>query len=418
MTPRSLSGSVSAIRDAQWMTPARARAYCRILLAITTLGIIARIALSRGGIDLYGKPIGSDFISFWTASQIALSGAPAAVYDVSTHWAAQRALFDGAPLNYTAFFYPPVFLLICLPLAVLPYAWSLACWLGATGCFYWRAMRDLAGQPTMALPILAFPAVYWNAMYGQNGFLTAALFGNAVLALETRPIAAGICFGCLAYKPHLAVMVPLGLMAGRQWKTLLVTATTAVALCAVSYMVFGAATWQAFLSETSLAKLTLEQNLVGNEKMQSIFAAVRLLGGSMSAAYALHTTVALIVASALIYLCRSLPIGHGVGAAMATATLLASPFLLGYDLLLLAIPMVWIVREAARTGYLPWEKPMLAMAFLLPLLSTTFADRLHVPLAPPVIMLLFVAVFRRAIRANRVSSVQQPAAWLTRTEAA
>jgi hypothetical protein len=152
--------------------------------------------------------------------------------------------------------------------------------------------------------------------------------------------------------------------------------------------------------------------------MQSIFAAVRLLGGSMSAAYALHTTVALIVASALIYLCRSLPIGHGVGAAMATATLLASPFLLGYDLLLLAIPMVWIVREAARTGYLPWEKPMLAMAFLLPLLSTTFADRLHVPLAPPVIMLLFVAVFRRAIRANRVSSVQQPAAWLTRTEAA
>lgn len=407
MIPAAVSAGVSVIRDARWLTPARARAYRNILLVIAPLAAIAWIASARGGIDLYGKPIGADFISFWTASQIALSGAPAQVYNVHAHWMAQRALFDGAHLHYTAFFYPPVYLLICLPLALLPYVWSLACWLGVTGYAYWRTIRALAGRRSMSLPILAFPAVYWNAMYGQNGFLTTALFGGAVLTLETRPIVAGICFGGLVCKPHLAIMVPIGLIAARRWTTLVAAAATAMVLCAVSVAVFGLATWQAFLSETTLARTALEQNLVGNEKMQSVFAAVRLLGGGMDVAYTLHLAVALTIGALLIYLCRSVPMRDGGGAAMATATLLASPFLLGYDLVLLAVPLVWIMREADRTDFLPWEKIVLAAAFLLPLLSTTVADRLHVPLAPLVIMALFAMVFRRGMRAAR-SSVNLP----------
>jgi alpha-1,2-mannosyltransferase len=389
----------------------RARAYCNILMVLTPLAAIAWIAAAHGGIDLFGKPIGADFISFWTASQIALSGAPAQVYDVHAHWAAERALFDGAPLNYTAFFYPPVYLLICLPLALLPYAWSLACWLGVTGYAYWRTILALAGQQGMSWPILAFPAVYWNAMYGQNGFLTTALFGSAVLTLETRPVIAGICFGGLVCKPHLAIMVPFGLIAARRWTTLAAAVVTAITLCAVSIAVFGLATWQAFLSETTLARSALEQNLVGNDKMQSVFAAVRLLGGGMDLAYALHIAVVLTIGSLLIYLCRRVPMRDGCGAAMATATLLASPFLLGYDLVLLAIPLVWIMREAERTDFLPWEKIVLLASFLLPLLSTSVAHRLHLPLSPLVITALFALVFRRGMRAVRSSTTLRSRAW-------
>lgn len=411
MTAADWSAVLGVVRDARWMTPARGRAYCKILLVITPLAAIAWIALARGGIDLYGKPIGADFISFWTASKIALSGTPSHVYDVDLHWAAQRGLFAGAHLNYTAFFYPPVYLLICLPLALLPYTWSLVCWLGVTGCAYWRVIAELAGRRAMTLPILTFPAVYWNAMNGQNGFLTTALFGGALLAVETRPVIAGICFGCLAYKPHLAIVVPFALLAGRRWMTLGVAAATAIALCAASLAVLGPATWQAFLADTPLARAALEQNLVGNEKMQSVFAAVRLLGGSMDLAYGLHMVVALTIVSLLTYLCRTVPMRDGGGAALATATLLASPFLLGYDLVLLAIPLVWILREANRTQFLPWEKTVLLAAFLLPLLSTPVAARLHLPLAPPVILALFAVVFRRGIRAAHSSVALRGLGW-------
>ncbi len=42
---------------------------------------------------------------------------------------------------------------------------------------------------------LAFPAVLINVGHGQNGFLTAALLGGALVVLDRRPLFAGILFG-------------------------------------------------------------------------------------------------------------------------------------------------------------------------------------------------------------------------------
>ena len=100
------------------MTPARAFAYRNILAVVQVVAAIAVVVGSRDGWDVEGRPLGLDFISFWTASKIVLTDLPVHVYDMATHLAVQRAAFGGAPLNYTAFFYPPVFLLICLPLAL------------------------------------------------------------------------------------------------------------------------------------------------------------------------------------------------------------------------------------------------------------------------------------------------------------
>ena len=41
---------------------------------------------------------------------------------------------------YEGFFYPPVFLMLCVPFAVLPYFASLAAFLGATGTAYFAAL--------------------------------------------------------------------------------------------------------------------------------------------------------------------------------------------------------------------------------------------------------------------------------------
>jgi hypothetical protein len=249
---------VSVIRDAEWMTPARATAYRNILLVVFATAIVVEIAVFlRNGVGLYGIPIGSDFVSFWTASKIALSSGPRDVYNIAIHWQSQKYLLNDPNIEYTAFFYPPVFLLICLPLALLPYFWSLTCWLIITGYAYYSAVSKLAGKPKMTLSILAFPAVWINIMHGQNGFITAALFAGAASTLESRPVVSGLLFGSLIYKPHLLVMIPFALLAGRRWLTVATFAGTAITLCVASLAIFGAESWQGFLSHTTLARATM-----------------------------------------------------------------------------------------------------------------------------------------------------------------
>jgi hypothetical protein len=71
---------------------------------------LVRIISAQTGIGLLGFPLRSDFISFWTASLLALQGRPEAAYDMPAHRVAEQALFSDME-GYSAFFYPPVFFL-------------------------------------------------------------------------------------------------------------------------------------------------------------------------------------------------------------------------------------------------------------------------------------------------------------------
>jgi hypothetical protein len=240
---------------------------------------LVRIFSAQTGIGPLGFPMRSDFISFWTASALALQGRPEAAYDMPAHRMAEQALFSDME-GYSAFFYPPVFLVICLPTALLPYFWSLAAWIAATGFAYLRVMKRL--MPRGTLPILAFPAVLMNVIYGQNGFLTTALFGAGIMLLRRHPIPSGLCFGCLIYKPHLALALPFALLVRKEWTTLASAFVTAIGLCSLSFILLGSRTWAAFLAATPMARATLEQGLIEPHNWASTFAGVRLLHGSIA----------------------------------------------------------------------------------------------------------------------------------------
>jgi len=403
--------SLAAWSRADWLTARRARVWGWLLLGVTAAIAIGWVAASRGGLDPTGKPLGTDFTSFWTASKLALGGTSQLAYDVAAHHAQQTALI-GRDTGYAAFFYPPIFLLICLPLASLPYLASLAVWLTGTGALYWRMARAWLGprfsNASGAMPILAFPAVLTNIGHGQNGFLSAALFGGGALWLQRRPILAGVCLGALAYKPHLGIMIPIALAIAGRWKTFAAAGAAALALAAASYGLFGLETWRAFLADSGLARSALEQGLVGDAKMQSAFAAVRLWGGGLGVAYWVQALAAAAAAAGLVWLRRRAPNSGAEGPAMIVAALLASPFLLDYDLVILAAPLAWMLREGAAKGFLSWEKVLLLAAFVLPAVSRTIAADAKLPLAPFVMAALFVAVLRRGAGEGAPRAVATP----------
>jgi hypothetical protein len=396
---------IAPLRDAAWLTPTRVRAYLYVLGGITLAVGLSWIGLSRHGLDLLGKPLGADFPSFWAASRLVLQGAPNRAYDLAALAAAERSAFAGLSVPYSAFFYPPTYLLLCLPLGLSPYLGALAVWLGTTGYACWRVVRAWLGAPLQrwALLMLAFPGVLSTVGHGQNAFLTTTLVGAAILAWDRRPLLAGVCFGLLTVKPQLGLMIPLALIVSGRWRVIASACITALGLALASLATFGVATWRGWVAVSPLARRALEEEWVGSEKMQSAFAAVRLLHGALGLAYGVQAAVALAAAAILVQVMRRRPSetlapdALAQGATLATASLLASPFMLDYDLMLLSLPLAWLVREQAKGGALPWEKTAMFAAFLLPLVSRLVAGRLGIPIGPPIVFALLLVVARRAL---------------------
>lgn len=356
-------------------------------------GLAILVGTARGGIAMNGMPVAGDFLSFWAASDLLLAGRPADAYRPELHIATQARVFPGLA-GYFAFFYPPVFMLVCAPLALLPYGASVAAWLAVTGAAYAAAMRALLPRWGW-LPVLAFPAALINIRYGQNGFLSAAIFAATAALLERRPVLAGIVLGGLAYKPHLAIAVPFVLAAAGRWPAFLACGATAAGHAALSWIVLGTETWLAFREGSALAQRALEEGWVAPEKMISLFAGVRLGGGSVTLAWVLQGVLTALVLALAVLAARRRPGGAAEVALMAATAMLATPFLLDYDLVVTAVPLAWLLLAGSRAGFLSWEKVLLVLLFLWPLVARTAVEATRLPLAVAAGLVLFALVTRR-----------------------
>ena len=339
--------------------------------------------------------LGPDYLSFYAASLMTLDGAPARVYDVAAHDGVQKALFPQS--GYSWFFYPPVYLLVCWPLALAPYFVSLVAWLAATFAAYVAMARRLAPLSVGVAPFIAFPAVMMNATHGQNAFLTCALMGAGVLCLARRPIAAGVLFGALAFKPQIGILIPVLLIAGGHWRAFGAAGATVLALCAASLAIFGAETWSAYLAALPEARRVLEDGAFGHEKFQSVFAMLRVAGAPVAAAYVAQALSTGAVAGLLFLVARKSRDALACGALLCAGAALATPFILRYDLMLLAIPLMWLARDAQRAP-LRWPEAAITLCvFLLPLAPLDFTDATRVLIAPGVIASLFAVIARRVM---------------------
>lgn len=357
-------------------------------------GLAILVGTTRDGIAINGMPVAGDFLSFWAASDLALAARPADVYRPALHISVQMREFPGIG-GYFAFFYPPVFLLLCVPLALLPYGASVTAWLAVTGAAYAAAMRALLPRWGW-LPVLAFPAALINIRYGQNGFLSAAIFAAAAALLDRRPVLAGVVLGGLAYKPHLAIAVPFVLAAAGRWPAFLACGATAAGLAALSWLVLGGETWAAFHEGSALARRALEEGWVAPEKMISLFSGIRLMGGPVWLSWALQALLAAAVLLLAVRAARRQPGGAAEVAIMAAAAVLATPFLLDYDLMVTAVPLGWLLLMGSRAGFLPWEKVLLVLLFLWPLIARMAVEATGLPLAVAAGLVLFALVLRRA----------------------
>jgi alpha-1,2-mannosyltransferase len=384
-----------------WLTPERMRFYPAMVLILLSVAAALLVLSAKGERDVFGRPLGTDFSEIWIAGVEAGQGHPAQPYDNAAHFAAQKAHF-GLDDPYV-WPYPPFFLALAAALALLPYLAALALWqLGTLTAFLvctFGALRPLRlpFAPTL-VAALGFPAVFINLAHGQNGFLTAALLAGGLLLVAQRPLLAGMVFALLAYKPHLGLVLPLALIAAGAWRALATASLGVAAMTLATIAAFGIQTWQGFVAGLGFTRtIILEEGALGYEKVQSLFAALRLLGCTLPIAYAAQATLSAGVIAGLLCVWRSEADHRLKAATLIVAALLVTPYVLDYDLVVLAPALAFALSYGLDKGFDPYEKSALALVWAMPLLARPLGG-LGLPLGAFVMLGCFAGLVRRALR--------------------
>lgn len=403
-----------------WINRQRLTVYPRLMLALLLVTGCAWVLLSKNMVDLKGKPLGYDFITFWSASHLALAGHPADAYDIARIFQAEKIAVPASNAVFV-WYYPPSFYLLIRPLARMPY--RIAYWIFVLSTLsvyvvvFRLAIRRMAAKGTAMWFLAAFSGAWMNLFHGQNAFLTAALAAAALLCLKRRPALAGVFIGLLAIKPHLALLFPVALIAIGAWRALLTAAVTGTALMATGTAVFGTATLKACFKSLGYARHFLQNGFLPWAKMPTVFAFLRILGAPVAIAYTAHALVAACAAGAVWKVWSNSEDSQLRGASLMTATFLVSPYVFDYDLAWLAFPIAWLALTGLRDGWQRGEREVLAAAWLLPLLMAPVAEAVHIQTGPFVLGALLWMTTRRALGLSLPSHARNDAI-ATQTEAA
>ena len=142
--------------------------------------------------------------------------------------------------------------------------------------------------------------------------------------MNKRPVVAGVLIGLLAFKPQFGLLIPLALLAGRQWTAFAAATVTTVVLVAGTAALFGPETWLAFWNNLAVINQKMAEGHVPILKMTSLFATLRVHGVDASIAYALHGVLAAAVAAVVAWVWHRRRATAGSAAVLIVGALLVS----------------------------------------------------------------------------------------------
>jgi len=351
------------------------------------------------------RPRQMDFVCFWAAAKLVLSGHADWAYDVTAHKAVQESV--GATGGIMSFLYPPPMLLLVAPLAILPYTVSVGFYVVIGFAIYLAVALRL--WPNARWQIAAFPPTMVSALIGQIGLVTGTIFLAASYQLQKRPFWAGLVFGCLIIKPQTALLLPVAFVAGRQWRAIGGAACSTSALLLAACIVLGPQVYLAMIHAAPAYSTLVFDSQLASYKMISVYSAARFWGADANLAWTLQIVSGLGAALCVWKVWRG-PYDLSTKVAMlAAATPLVSPYLFLYDAVLLISPFLWLAeRRNTKVGLV-----VLWLLMILHIVENWTAW----PLANvmPLVPLALVAMIWRRLEQNvvaspvRISELPQPA---------
>ena len=354
--------------------------------------LVAIIPLDDHLSNSIGHPAAGDFVAYYAAGTLVAAGEPATAYDFVRFEKHMRSTLraDAAGFAWT---YPPFTLGLVGLLGHLPPRAALWAWMAIlAGCSALLARVFLRDWRLAVLGVV-FPGSTFSMLCGQNGTITALLTGTGLLLLMRRRVAAGVPWGVLVFKPQFALVPALVLLFSGRWLVLAVLSTTAMTLTLTSVAVYGVDVWRAFLESVRIQSNDLAQMRLPIQRMVTAFAGMLTLTHSQL----LATFVQACVAGAALFLTLGVwkTTAHLVPRALSLSLcmLLCTPYAYDYDLAVLLVPFLALIRDWRESGDLSWTKLgwLVLLAGLPP--SAYFGGiNLHFPFVAVILFLCLVVV--------------------------
>ena len=390
-------------------TPKRLMIWGAALCALSWF-IHLQTTMTPGLVDRVGRFKGSDYVQFYVMGSLLGEGRADALYDAHAHLSEGRRRIDPNLGLYAAHpNYGPQVALAFVPLAALPYGWSLAVFLALSGIAYafsvWIVWRDCDALRrhgrVVAVLAAASPLLLTVVRYGQASAVAVLALALALAAFKRgRLFLAGVAIGCLAYKPQLGVVFGVALVATRQWRVVGGAATAVTAQMAIAWIATGSQTLMRYFAELWL--LVRDPRLVQTHpsELYSIRGFVHLLvpyEPVVALCGAAALIGAIVLAARIWSASTSLSVRFGE---LIVLTILASPHLISYDLLLLTIPLLlfadWAVQHQGHrfSAVVPGA---LVLLYFAPFSGMIVARLIGVQIAVPVMAAVAWMMGREAL---------------------
>ncbi|MEE9293670.1 MAG: glycosyltransferase family 87 protein [Phycisphaerae bacterium] len=398
------------------LTPERVRRYPMFLFAVTWGIYLGSVVRSNHWIEPGGEIVGRDYFQFYMAGDMINRGQLDHLYDFAAQEDYQKQFMERINPKWSGtcvYRYPPHYALAMSFLTTLGYGPSLMVWWTlSAACFVMTALvwRRWMGADSVGVPVLlamCLPPWFLAFAGGQNTFFSLLILtAFCALLMSGRDIWAGLVLSALALKFQLLI-VPAGLLLfKRRWGaviglcvgglvTLLVTAALLGPHAISDYLTFGA----------DLNRIAqIEQfDLHKQHSWHGFFA---LLGrGWMPGTTAWILTAAVTVVSLALLLSawRGPWSRHGSRfalqlSALMMATLLTSPHLAHYDMLIATLPAVlWLLAAKRADDPTPLQsfKILLAAGFIWLVITPAVTSALPVQLSPLLMLAWLISVHRK-----------------------
>lgn len=380
-----------------------------LLLALTAWH--AADLSTPGLVDRTGRLKGPDFLQFYTYGALARRGATDQLYEPAAHVQEARRIDPGLSLIDFRPNYPPIVAWLFVPLATRPFLEAMVWFWAATVAIYLAAI-GVVGSSTIAirrqagallLTALAYPALFATIRYGQLSSLTLLLVsGAAAMSARNRPFLAGILLGLVAYKPQLLVVPCLALLVSRERSLLGGLLCGVVVETLLNLAIGGPGLMLQYAS--ALIELARRPELVQLYAAESHSAGglIRLLTGVGPLATAFGWLSVPAAAWAVWRVWRQHADWRPRWAALVVGALVASPHLLTYDLLLLAVPLVlsmdWVLSTTDDVPAGAWRWVLAGLYFGA--WPGTLIARIYLVQPSTLAMVALLALLARPVRAT------------------
>jgi Glycosyltransferase family 87 len=321
----------------------------RAAYAIALIGAVAWAYLLIS-VSASNGTLGYDFKAYDLAVDRLLAGQ--SMYD-------QTATSMGA---FGLFFYPPPFVLLVLPVALLPADLGVGLWTLGLVAASIGAVALMPVSPRARLAILLLAALSWPLVYaiklGQVGSLLLLLFAIGWRGLD-RPWPLGLASGIGAViKLQPALLIGWAAITGRR-RAAAIGFGVVVILGLVATAIAGVDAWGDWLSVLArVGRPVLAENDTGLGRI------AYLAGASVEVATVIHyVNVALVVLVTTFAVLGASPVGAYL--AVVIASQFVSPVLWDHYALILLLPVAWLLDRGR------WLAALIPLATATPLVGIT-----------------------------------------------